>query len=207
MMPRKRLAITCLTTTLICAAPFAVGKSLTDSLLNQARGIMSPASPSNSMDAPAGQAVEVGFSPDGDAEALVLKVIGSARASIRLAGYSFTSPKVVRALLDAKRRGVDVAVVVDDKGNRTKASLQALNLLVNAGVPTRTTDRYAIHHDKYLVVDGRHVETGSFNFSASAATRNSENVLIVWNNPALAGRYLQHWQSRFDQGRDYRSSY
>ncbi|MGF6812629.1 phosphatidylserine/phosphatidylglycerophosphate/cardiolipin synthase-like enzyme [Paraburkholderia sp. Clong3] len=70
-----------------------------------------------------------------------LKVIDSAHTSIRLAGYSFTSPKVVRGLLDAERRGVDVAVVVDDKGNRSKTSQQALNLLVNAGIPTRTIDR------------------------------------------------------------------
>lgn len=88
------------------------------------------------------------------------KVIDSARTSIRLAGYSFTSPKVVRALLDAKRRGVDVAVLVVDKGNRSKTSQQALNLLVNANIPTRTIDRYAINHDKYVVVDGRRVQTG-----------------------------------------------
>jgi phosphatidylserine/phosphatidylglycerophosphate/cardiolipin synthase-like enzyme len=70
-----------------------------------------------------------------------------------------------RALLAAKRRGVNVAVVVDDKGNRAKSSQQALNLLVNAGIPTRTIDVYAIHHDKYLVIDAEHVETGSFNYS------------------------------------------
>lgn len=149
----------------------------------------------------------MGFSPEGTAEALVLKVIGSARTSIRLAGYLFTSPKVVRALLEAKRRGVDVAVVVDDKGNRSKASRQALNLLVNASIPTRTIGRYAIAHDKYVVADSRHVETGSYNYSASAASRNSENVVAVWNNPALARRYLQHWESRFEEGVNYHSSY
>ncbi|MCO8647816.1 phospholipase D family protein, partial [Burkholderia multivorans] len=62
-------------------------------------------------------------------------------------------------------------------------------------------------HDKYLVIDAEHVETGSFNYSASAASRNSENVVVVWNNPQLASRYLTHWQSRFDQGTPYRSTY
>jgi hypothetical protein len=32
-------------------------------------------------------------------------------------------------------------------------------------------------------------------------------VLVVWNNPALATQYLQHWQNRYDQGTNYRSSY
>ena len=63
------------------------------------------------------QQIEVAFSPESGAEALVLKMIGSARRSIRLAGYSFTSPAVVRGLIDAKRRGVDVKVLLDDKGN------------------------------------------------------------------------------------------
>src|SRR2546427_4880585 len=26
--------------------------------------------------------------------------------------------------------------------------------------------------------------------------RNSENVLVVWNNPQLAGAYLEHWRTR-----------
>ncbi|UVA77127.1 phospholipase D family nuclease [Pandoraea commovens] len=151
--------------------------------------------------------VEAAFSPDGGAEALVLRVIGSAVSTIRLAGYSFTSPKVVRHLIDAKRRGVDVAIVIDAKGNLNSTSAQALNLLVNAGIPARLVDRYASHHDKYLVVDGKHVETGSYNFTSSAASRNSENVLVVWNNVDLAAQYLRHWQSRFNQGVDYRSSY
>ncbi|SEB26312.1 PLD-like domain-containing protein [Variovorax sp. YR216] len=157
------------------------------------------------------ESVEVAFSPDGGAEGLVIQVIGSANSSIRLAAYSFTSPSVVRALLDAKRRGVDVAVVVDHKNNltesRTHASREALNLLINAGIPTRTVSVYAIHHDKYIVVDGRHVETGSFNFTAAAAKRNSENVLVVRNDPALAAQYIAHWQSRWAQGQPYRSTY
>lgn len=207
MLSRKRLAAACLAASLI-ATPFAAfGKTHNESLLQQAFDFIAQLLPTPTHEAPATQSVESAFSPDGGAEALVLKAIGAARTSIRVAAYSFTSPPVTRALLAAKRRGVNVAVVVDDKGNRAKSSKQALNLLVNAGIPTRTIDAYAIHHDKYLVIDAEHVETGSFNYSASAASRNSENVVVVWNNPQLASRYLAHWQSRFDQGTPYRSSY
>ena len=106
--------------------------------------------------------IEVAFSPDAGSEALVLKVIGNARSSVRLAGYSFTSPSVVRALTDAKRRGVDVRVLIDDKGNRGKANIAAMNLLVGVNIPTKVISSYAIHHDKYIVVDGKHTQTGSF---------------------------------------------
>ena len=155
--------------------------------------------------------VEVAFSPRQGAEELVVKAISSACSSIRLAAYSFTSPVVVRALVAARKRGVDVAVVVDEKNNlaeaSSKAPAQALNLLVASGIPTRTVSAFAIHHDKYIVVDGLHVETGSFNFTTSAAARNSENVLVLWNHPDVARQYIAHWQSRWELGRAYRLPY
>jgi phosphatidylserine/phosphatidylglycerophosphate/cardiolipin synthase-like enzyme len=151
--------------------------------------------------------VDIGFSPNAGAEQLVLDTIASARQSIRMAAYSFTSPKVMHRLLDAKKRGVDIRIVVDEKGNRSKASQAAMNLIVNAGIPLRTTSRYKIHHDKYIIVDGETVETGSFNYSKSAAASNSENVIVIRNNPAIAEKYLKHWQSRWDEGIDWKSAY
>lgn len=161
--------------------------------------VQPPASPT--------QQIEVAFSPEAGSEALVVKVIAGARESIRLAAYSFTSPTIVRSLIEAKRRGVDVKVLVDDRGNRGQASLAALNLIVGAGISTRVLSSYAIHHDKYIVVDRRHTETGSFNFSQAAAKANSENVLVVWNNPEIALRYLSHWESRWTQGTAFEPTY
>lgn len=155
--------------------------------------------------------IEVGFSPDEGAEKLVLKVIGSAQREIRMLSYSFTSAPVVRALLDARHRGVDVALIADYKANtsddRSGKARHALAALVNAGCRVRTISAYAIHHDKTIIVDGRTVETGSFNFSDAAAHKNSENALVMWNNQELAAVYLKHWQSRFAQGQDFTVPY
>lgn len=153
------------------------------------------------------QQIEIAFSPEAGSEALVLKVIASAHQSVRLAGYSFTSPAIVKSLMEAKRRGVDVKILVDDKGNRGQASLAAMNLIAGADIPIRVISTYAIHHDKYIVVDGRHTETGSFNFSQAAAKSNSENVLVVWDNPGVANRYLAHWESRWRQGIEIDKAY
>ncbi|EPE4587348.1 phospholipase D-like domain-containing protein [Salmonella enterica] len=81
--------------------------------------------------------IETGFSPEGTALRLVLKTIDTAQQEIRLMGYSFTSPDVVSALVSAKRRGVDVRVVLDWKANTGKnnnASRAAMNLLSGAGI-------------------------------------------------------------------------
>lgn len=155
--------------------------------------------------------IEVGFSPEGSAQKLVLRTIDAATRSIRVAAYVLTSPDVTRALIAAKQRGVDVAVIADYRSNledqRSGAGRHSLTLLAKAGIPTRTIKAYPIHHDKFIVVDGMAVETGSFNFTAAAAKGNSENALVVWNDPALAETYLIHWQSRWDQGQAFKAKY
>lgn len=151
--------------------------------------------------------VSVGFSPEGTALQLVLKTISDAQQSIRLMGYSFTSPEVVKGLIAAKRRGVDVKVVLDDRGNHGKSSVAAISLLVNAGISVRLDSDYKIQHDKVIVTDGRNVETGSFNFTRSADRYNSENALLLRDMPGVASQYLAHWQSRWARGVAAKSRY
>lgn len=153
----------------------------------------------------------VGFSPEGNAAQLVADVIDHATERVHLAAYTFTSPDVVRRLIAAKRRGVDVAVLADAKehasGRGAHVGQAALNLLVEAGIAVRTVSVYPIHHDKYIVADGETVETGSFNYTVAAARHNSENAMVIANCPSLAGAYEAHWQSRWAQGKPCRPSY
>jgi phosphatidylserine/phosphatidylglycerophosphate/cardiolipin synthase-like enzyme len=86
---------------------------------------------------------------------------------------------------------------VYQKGNSGRYS--AVTFLANQGVPVRTNSRYAIHHHKFIVVDGRHVQTGSFNYSAAAVGKNAENVLVVRDAPALAEQYAAEWQRLWDE--------
>ena len=153
--------------------------------------------------------IEAGFSPEGSALQLVLNTIVTAQQSIRLMGYSFTSPEVTRALIQAKQRGIDVRVLLDWKANSAKGSagVAAMNLLANAGIPVRTVSQFKIMHDKVIIADGRNIEVGSFNYTRAADRVNSENVLVVWDDPVVAQRYLQHWQSRWNGGTDRPSSY
>jgi phosphatidylserine/phosphatidylglycerophosphate/cardiolipin synthase-like enzyme len=171
---------------------------------------------SHSYTLPATGSIEVAFSPNEGSENLVVKVIDAAKSEIRLLAYSFTSAPVVEALLRAKHRGVNVAAVVDyesnvaegrggrDKGGKSRAAMSAL---ANAGIDIRTIDKYPIHHDKTVVIDRDTVELGSFNYSAAAANRNSENVLVNWHNPQLAKVYLGHFDRNYRQSVAYKPGY
>ncbi len=144
---------------------------------------------------PAAEIVAQGFSP-GNAEAVVVRTIEGSKRDLLVAAYSFTSKPIARALVDARRRGVQVQVVLDksQEGDRYTAA----TFLVNQGVPVRINRRYAIMHNKFIVADGDTVETGSFNYTSSAATKNAENVVVI-RDASLATSYTKEWRRLWDE--------
>jgi phosphatidylserine/phosphatidylglycerophosphate/cardiolipin synthase-like enzyme len=82
--------------------------------------------------------IEVAFGPEASAaEALILRNIADAKVSINVAAYAFSSPVIVDALAAARKRGVDVRLVVDRKHNIEDdpkgIGRKALDALVAAG--------------------------------------------------------------------------
>jgi phosphatidylserine/phosphatidylglycerophosphate/cardiolipin synthase-like enzyme len=141
--------------------------------------------------------ITVAFSPHGGATEAVVQVISAAEHSIHLAGYGFTSRPIAQALIAAHGRGVEVDAVLD-KSNATARFTEAGEVAA-ADIPVRIDSRYAIMHDKFLVVDGVTVETGSFNFTRAAEFSNAENVIVLRNAPDVAARYEQEWQRLWDE--------
>lgn len=138
-----------------------------------------------------GASFDVGFSPNQGSLPLVLKAINSSQKSIHVAAYSFTSKPIAEALLAAKKRGVDVKVIADQKSNSGKYS--ATTFLANNNVLVKLDGNYPIFHHKFMVIDGINLETGSFNYSAAAADKNAENVLLLWNVPQITATYDKEW--------------
>jgi phosphatidylserine/phosphatidylglycerophosphate/cardiolipin synthase-like enzyme len=157
-------------------------------------GAKSQPSAAQSLDAKA--SIEVGFSPGG-AEALVLREIAAARQSIDMAAYSFTSPTIAKALVDAQKRGVQVRAVLDK--SQLSERYSGATFLANAGVPVRIDSRYAIMHNKFLVIDGQTVETGSFNYTKAAAEKNAENAIVIRGEPSVAKSYATEWKRLWDE--------
>jgi len=148
---------------------------------------------------------EIGFSPYGNSLQVVLRGIADAKESISVAAYSFTSKPVSEALLAAHERGVRVAVVADQKANSGKYT--AVNFLANHNVPVRLNGNYAILHNKFMVIDGKTIELGSFNYSAAAVNKNAENVLLLKEVPSIAVRYADEWRRLWSEGVDVKANY
>lgn len=145
--------------------------------------------------------IQVYFSPDGGATEGVVGALAAATNLVRVQAYSFTSAPISRALVAARGRGVDVAVILDDSQKTEKYS--EADFLSNNGIPTLIDDKHAIAHNKIMVIDGYAVVTGSFNFTKAAEERNAENLLII-NDPALASKYLANWRTHQAHSEIYR---
>lgn len=142
--------------------------------------------------------IEVGFSPQQGSLELIVNTINSAKQNICMATYSFTSKPVVEALMTAKQRGVNIKIVSDEKTNSKKYT--AVHYLANHGFNIRLNGNYAIMHNKFIVVDNKTVETGSFNYSAAAVYKNAENVIVIWNNTNVAKAYNNECNRLFNEG-------
>lgn len=138
--------------------------------------------------------VVVRFSPHGGAEELVAVTLRQARERVHVAIYGLTSPVIETALRDLARAGVKVALKADRIQSGGKSQAAALDRLAAAGVAVEVSHLGRLLHDKFAVVDGRWVITGSFNWTTSAEHRNRENVL-VFDCPALAGAFDAEWES------------
>jgi phosphatidylserine/phosphatidylglycerophosphate/cardiolipin synthase-like enzyme len=143
---------------------------------------------------------EVYFSPKGGCTEAVVKALDSAKTTVLVQAYSFTSAPIAKALVDAARRGVKVEIVLD-KSQRTEKYSSA-DFVAHEGVPTRIDAVHAIAHNKVMVIDGTTVLTGSFNFTKAAEEHNAENLLVI-RDPLLAEKYAANWKVHADHSEAY----
>ncbi|MFN3397039.1 MAG: phospholipase D family protein [Sulfurimicrobium sp.] len=153
--------------------------------------------------------IQLAFSPEDDAGALVIQAIHGARKQILVQAYSFTHRKIAQALIDARRRGVDVQLVADGEQVR-RMERGLVPSIAAAGVPTFVDDAHDSAHSKIMVIDAgtpqSAVVTGSFNFTQAAQYKNAENLLVFRGNPQLTQAYLANWQRHRAHARAYESN-
>lgn len=125
----------------------------------------------------------------------IIKQIDASKKSIKVMAYGFTSINLAEALVRAKKRGVDVALIQDEKSSQNNR--EALQKLLDVGIEVRSDGKHAIQHNKVMVIDQDVVITGSYNFTSSAETRNAENIMIVKSEYA-ARRYLDNWNNHWE---------
>ena len=138
-------------------------------------------------------AIQAYFSPKGGCTDAIVAEIGQAKSTVDVQAYSFTSAPIAKAVVDAKDRGVKVRVILD-KGQDTQ-KYSSVTFLRNAGVDTKLDRKHAIAHNKIIIIDGKTLLTGSFNFTQAAEKSNAENLLVIRDNPDLLAAYTKNFET------------
>lgn len=147
--------------------------------------------------------VQACFSPAGKCSSVIVREIQQAKKELLVAVYAFTSDELAAALVQAKKRGLSVQVVIDrdfdagnerSKGRFLEAQKVPLRRIAAIKSPAAEKER-GLMHQKFAVLDRSAVLTGSYNWTHAADRLNDENLLFFRDAGPLAEEYRRiFWQ-------------
>ncbi len=133
------------------------------------------------------------------------EVLQNAKKSIHIAMFTFryypnypndANSVIIGDLIAAKKRGVDVKVILDcSEWNRSNTLQNKMvgDSLKKVGIEVYYDPVDVTTHDKLIIVDDSITIVGSHNWSFYALERNNEaSVMIV--SPGVARQYEEHFQ-------------
>lgn len=153
---------------------------------------------------PAGGAtLEVYYGPEDLPGEKVVALYEQARRYIYVAMYGFTYPPAVKALVAARKRGVDVRVLTDREKLNDPKQRAALETLRLAGIPVQVNLHESLMHLKQVVVDDAVNTSGSMNQTTSGNQYNDERLDLITDpesSKKAREKFLRMWNDRTRYG-------
>jgi len=145
--------------------------------------------PTTSLVADSGE-IQVFFCPRENCNQTLVNFIDSAQESIHCALFD-VGLESVKKVLDQKEKEIEVKVIIDNnyikKFNRSSVRI----------------DSWSLMHNKFCIIDGKKLSTGSMNPTDNGAFKNNNNLLLI-NSKVLASNYeaefQEMWGGTFKKG-------
>jgi phosphatidylserine/phosphatidylglycerophosphate/cardiolipin synthase-like enzyme len=122
----------------------------------------------------------------------LVAAIDAARESVDVAAFILDLEPVADALIRADRQGLRVRLVTDSDYEEARGT----TMLQEAGVPVVTDNQSSLMHNKFVIIDGQTVWTGSWNLTQNGTYRNNNNVVVV-RSTKLAENYTLEFEEMF----------
>lgn len=136
--------------------------------------------------------VEVLFSPDDVVVSRLSQLLNEAQTSIYIMAYSFDSKPLGEIIREKAAGGVQVAGVFDALQTSPDGTTQ-FDLFNQAGYDFRLSNVADIVGHKVMIIDGKTVVLGSYDFTSKSENENDENVLII-HNEKIAQKFMEEFQ-------------
>lgn len=129
----------------------------------------------------------------GGIENQLAAAINGVQRTLDIAAYEFNTPVLTKAVLDAKKRGVQVRMVTDDEAG-IEDDDSTISELIDAGIPVVPDNRSPLMHNKFMILDSTVVWTGSWNYTMNDTYRNNNHALVLRSQ-----RAVQNYQTEFNE--------
>lgn len=117
------------------------------------------------------------FSPGEACRNVIISQIKSATSHLQICVFTISDDYITDAIIGSHERGTQIKIITDnDKSLDEGSDIEQIAKLGIAVKMDRTTDH--MHH-KFMLVDGKALITGSYNWTRSAAKFNHENILLT----------------------------
>jgi phosphatidylserine/phosphatidylglycerophosphate/cardiolipin synthase-like enzyme len=150
--------------------------------------------------------VEVYYGPDDAPLDRLTTLYRHATRYLYVAVYGLTSPRAVEAMVEAKKRGVDVRLITDLKRTEDVKQLTALRTLHLAGIPILVNQHDGLMHLKQVVIDDEVNASGSMNHTTSGNRYNDERLDVITDHAITAKareKFLVMWNDH-DRYREWK---
>lgn len=141
------------------------------------------------------------FSPDGECDQKLAAFYGAAVKEIDIAIYDINRPQLVNTLIK-KSKSVKIRIICDERQSKTPHS--QILALVKAGIPVKFGHQKGIMHDKFSLIDGTVLQTGSFNYTTHASQFNQENQFYS-SDPKVVVLYVDRFNSMWLTAKPFKS--
>jgi len=128
----------------------------------------------------------------------IISLINSASKSLYAAVYDINDSDIVSALLSAHKKGINVKVVMDDVQAETEKDI--VSPLNSAGILKTDNNKSALMHNKFVVIDGSKVLTGSTNWTENCLFYNNNNSLLIISDKLAVDyttEFNEMWNGKF----------
>jgi len=140
--------------------------------------------------------IDVYYAPEDLPGDHLAALYAQAKHHIYVSVYGLTYPPIVKALVSAKKRGVDVRVITDRERLEDHKQDSALETLHLAGIPIRVNLHDGLMHLKQVVIDDDLNVSGSMNHTRSGNQFNDERLDIIRDPHSTARareKFLKMW--------------
>ena len=119
--------------------------------------------------------------------------IDTVQSTLDIAAFELNSEALTQAIIRAHERGVAVRVVTDDEHGLEDDDSSIIELEAYE-IPLVDDDRSGLMHNKFMIMDGILVWTGSMNYTQNGAFRNNNNLMSLRSR-----RAVETYQAEFDE--------